>query len=154
MPTVEDVTEKVQRILRQNFKTSLGRDDAFYVELGSTECRISCMQWMPAKDSDRELTGDHHVLVLLRAPVLFQVPITDELCRWIAHEGTHFYIGHPVLFSSEDGKNGELFLDHSLLGDFLDADELTLAVRSVLSRADRCDDELQGRFGGRRLVDR
>jgi len=31
---------------------------------------------------------------------------------------------------------------------------LTLAVRSVLSRADRCDDELQGRFGGRRLVDR
>ena len=153
MPSVDDVTQKVQRILAQNFSTRLGKDGEFLIDRGSTTCRVECASWIAVLDSDGERTDDHHVLVNLRAPVLFNVPITDELCRWIALEGSLWYFGNPVLFADEAGKDGSLYIDHSLLGDFLDSDELKLAVHSVLGRADRLDDELQGRFGGTRVAD-
>ena len=153
MPSVDEVMQKVQRILAQSFSTRLGTDDDFFIDRGSTSCRVSCESWIAIRDSDGEPTDDHHVLVNLRAPVLFDVPITDELCRWIALEGTLWYFGTPVIFPDEEGKDGNLYVDHSLLGTFLDSDELKIAVTSVLGRADRLDDELQGRFGGRRLSD-
>ena len=145
MPTVEDVTQKVQRILAKNFSVRLGGDGGYFLDGGSTTCKVSCQQFGPAEAES--------VLVLLETPILYEVPITDELCRWIALEGTLWYFGTPLIFPDEEGKDGNLYVDHSLLGTFLDSDELKIAVTSVLGRADRLDDELQGRFGGRHLSD-
>ncbi len=42
---------------------------------------------------------------------------------------------------------------HTLLGDYLDEEELHNAVGAVVTTADRLDDELQSRFGGKRSED-
>jgi len=145
VPSVDEVTQKVQRILANKFSTRLGRDGDFFVDRGSTTCRVWCREWGPEDKG--------HVLVCLSSPVLFEVPITDSLYEWIATEGTKNYFGRPVLWLDESGRTGDLAFDHSLLGDFLDSEELRVALMLVLGSADRLDDELQERFGGRRLSD-
>jgi hypothetical protein len=44
-------------------------------------------------------------------------------------------------------------MSHTLLGDYLDEKELVAGLWSVLGAADSWDDELQPRFGGRRMID-
>ena len=46
-----------------------------------------------------------------------------------------------------------LIFSHTLLGDFLDQPELETAMWGLLSVADRWDDELQPKFGGKRSSD-
>lgn len=46
-----------------------------------------------------------------------------------------------------------IFFTHSLLGDYLDEDELVRAVTGMLVVADEIDDELEKQFGGRRFHD-
>jgi hypothetical protein len=54
---------------------------------------------------------------------------------------------------NDDGRTGILGFEHAILGDHLDAPELHQAVAAVGFTADRLDDELQARFGGKRLAD-
>jgi hypothetical protein len=42
---------------------------------------------------------------------------------------------------------------YALLADYLDEDELSTAMWSVIGTADELDDELQKQFGGKRWVD-
>ncbi len=142
MPTVEEVTQRVQRMLADNFSTRLGRDGAFFVEKGSTSCRISCN---PMGETD-------HVLVTLNIPILHDVPISDDLCRWIALEGSRMF-GSYSLYADDSGKEGFLWFGHNLLGDTIDTDELCIAVALCLRMADMEDDELQKRFGGRLTIE-
>ena len=143
VPTVEDVTQKVQRILAKNFSVRLGGDGGYFLDGGSTTCKVSCQQFGPAEAES--------VLVLLETPILYEVPITDELCRWIAIEGRRTfgqYALHPL---DESEKEGNLWFDHALLGDTIDTGELCLTAGLMLAIADHEDDKLQERFGGKRL---
>ena len=144
VPTVQEVSQKVQRILAESFSTNLLPDGGFRVEAGSTAVFVSCETWGAAEES---------VLVRLRAPVLFEVPVTDELCRWIAVEGNLRHFGTLMLMVEEGEKSGTLGMDHTLLGDFLDKDELGYAVAHMGGSADFLDDDLQKRFGGKRYED-
>ena len=144
MPTVQEVSQKVQRILAESFSTNLLPDGAFRIYAGSTAVIVACETWGSDEDS---------VLVRLRAPVLFDVPVTDELCRWIAVEGNLRHFGTLILMVKEGEKSGMLSMDHTLLGDFLDKDELGDAVAAMGSSANFFDDDLQKRFGGKRYED-
>ena len=54
--------------------------------------------------------------------------------------------------SEKEGKF-TLWLTHSLLGDYLDIEELKSAVATMANTADRLDDELKAKFGGERYDD-
>ena len=138
MPTVEEVSQRVQRMLADNFPTRLGRDGDFFVDKGSTSCRISCT----------DLGSSDHVIVKLQIPVLFSVPISDELCRWVAMDTADLF-GSYGLMADDSGKEGMVYCGHNLLGNTIDTDELCMAVAWCLGMADMQDDELQKRFGGR-----
>jgi hypothetical protein len=145
VPTVEDVTQKVQRILANTFSTRLGDDGEYFVDKGSTSCRIRCNKWGPPEAG--------HVLVTLEIPLLFGVPITDELCRWVAIEGRKA-IGTYAVYPNPDSEGeGALWFEHALLGDTIDTDELAIAVGLSIGMADNEDDMLQERFGGKRMID-
>jgi hypothetical protein len=159
VPTLEETTQKVLQFLAENLieassasstpyghpyiDPSLGEDGGYFVDKGSTTCVISFQQWPPGEVG--------HVLVSLRSPVLFNVPITDELCRWIATNGERMFC-HYALAPDESGKLGSLWLRHHvLLGDTIDAGQVFHALVFCLTSADDEDEALQEYFGGNRL---
>jgi hypothetical protein len=73
------------------------------------------------------------------------VPVTDELTRFVATENGKLVFG--VL--SVDEQRGAVLLGHTLLGEFLNREELKVAVAAVATVADGYDDEIKSRFGGR-----
>ena len=149
MADLNEVTAKVQRILAKNWRVELSASGGFFVRLESTGCSITCHQ-RPDDDDD----GDERpVYISIRAAILFDVPVTDDLFKWIATEGTDYRFGKAHLYYEEGETTGQLYFSHTLLGDYLDAEELNWAVGTVGFTADRLDDELLPLFGGRRAAD-
>lgn len=104
--------------------------------------------------SSRVFVSVRHTLevstaVMVAAPVLSRVPLSDDLARAVAA------IADPepqVRFAYAEDR-AELWLEATMPGDDLDADELDDAVRLVGDTADRVDDDLRARFGGERYRD-
>jgi hypothetical protein len=137
-----DVKEKVQGILTDwGLHVTLTRT-GFQVPYESTAVNIAIV--------DQE----SRVLVKLWAMVLRDVQASPALYEWVATEGSTYHFGHAVWnFKNDDPGFGMLSFDHTLLGDYLDADELKQAVVALATTADELDDQLRPRFGGKRWVD-
>lgn len=67
------------------------------------------------------------------------------LARYLVTENFHLLFGHLAYDEAEN----KVWFIHNLLGDFLDKDELTTALRMVATQANHYDDVIKERFGGR-----
>lgn len=143
MADLGEVTSKVQRILAKNWKTELGPDGSFFLRFESTGCFVRCF----------EMGESGSVAVRLTAPILFDVPVSNDLFRWVATDGADYHFGNAHLSLDESATTASLLFTQTILGDFLDEEELNLAVMSVGFTADRLDDELLPVLGGRRATD-
>ena len=141
MSGLSELKEKVQRILAANWQVELSRGGGFFVRGESTGCYIECY--------DSEKTD--WTYVHFYSFVLLDVPITDEFLRYVASSEMSF--GGFIVNFSESGDKGDLLLTHTILGNYLDTEELNLAIASVFYTADDLDDDLQDRFGGQRVID-
>lgn len=114
----------------------------------STRVNVSVQDWGTNKD------GDPASLVRLSCPILWEVDPAPGVYEWVAREGGNFFFGR-VYAQDDPTTPGKLFLgmSHTLLGDYLDEEELSSAMYAMLGTADRLDDELKGKFGGKRLAD-
>jgi hypothetical protein len=142
---------KVQRILTgpMNLRIQLhGNTIAVSFTDMSTRVNLSVDPW--GKNSD----GDESSLVRMWCPILWEVPPSPQLFEWVAKEGGNYFFGH-VSVQDDVNNPGKLFLlmTHTLLGDYLDEGELSSAMYAMLGTADKLDDELKGKFGGKRLAD-
>lgn len=140
---------KVQRILTgpMGLKISLqGNSIAVTFTDVSTRVNVSVTEWGKNKD------GDPSSLVQLSCPILWEVDPSPALFEWIAKSS--YYFGH-LTAHDDSSAPGKLFLmmSHTLLGDYLDEEELSSAMYAMLGTADNLDDELKGKFGGKRLAD-
>jgi len=151
MATVEQTMFKVQRILTgpMNLRIQL-QGNTMYVQFSdaSTQVSLSVAEWGKSKE------GEPRSLVNISSPILWSVTPTPELFEWIAREGGRYYFGH-VSAADDIRDAGKVFLsmNHTLLGDYIDEEELASAMYAVLNTADQLDDELQKRFGGKRWTD-
>jgi hypothetical protein len=142
---------KVQRILTgpMGLRISLqGTTITVTFQDSSTRVNINFTDWGKNK------AGDPSTLVQISSPLLWEVDPTPQLYEWIAREGGKYYFGHVTAYDDSSAA-GKLFLNmsHTLLGDYLDEEELHWALYSLLNTADKLDDELKGKFGGKRLAD-
>jgi hypothetical protein len=114
----------------------------------STRVNLTIQDWGVNKD------GDPQALVRISSPVLWEVDPSPALFEWVAKEGGNYLFGH-VSAHEDATAPGKLFLvmSHTLLGDYLDEEELSSAMYAVLGTADKLDDELKQKFGGKRLAD-
>ncbi len=55
--------------------------------------------------------------------------------------------------ATDDDTVGTIYLEHVLLGEYLDAEELLSALTALALAADRIDDDLQAKYGGERWTD-
>jgi hypothetical protein len=151
MATVEQTTLKVQRLLTgpMGLRVQLSGDSLMVTFANlSTSAFISVRQFGNYED------GQPRTLVRVSAPVLSDVRPSAELYEWVAREGGSYFFGH-VNVMDDASEPGRLFLHmtHTLLGDYLDEDELAAALYGVLGAADELDDQLQQRFGGQRWIE-
>lgn len=151
MANVDQTMMKVQRLLTgpMGLRIQLNGDTiAVQFTDVSTRVNIAVQEWGTNKD------GDPASLVRISCPILWEVNPSPGLYEWIAREGGNFFFGH-VTAHEDSTSAGKLFLvmSHTLLGDYLDEEELSSAMWAILGSADKLDDELKGKFGGKRLAD-
>jgi hypothetical protein len=147
LPTIDEVAQSVHETLAQEWGVEPDKDGSGSVAFGSTWCHVSCVP-----HGDCEVHGNDSVIVCLAAPVLFKVPFTEELCRWVATDGDYLF-GRMKVHPDDSGSLCTVALEHAILGDHLDAEELVWAISAVGLTADGLDDELQALFGGQRSHD-
>lgn len=133
--------DKVQRYLTDLAGTiQIAPDGLFTLKMGSARVFISCTSWAQ--------TGK--TLVGLECPVLIDCQPSAELYEDIATRANDYLFGHLSAAPQTDGSVIVMFT-HTLLGDYLDPDELKTAVLGVLSTADQIDEDMKARFGGKRF---
>jgi Putative bacterial sensory transduction regulator len=137
------LTVKVQRILA-DFLNDVRLNDrgGFMIPYEST------MVVVEPKELENERTA-----VLVFALMNQNVPATPALYEWVARNTDNFMFGHIGIRVDEEGKFANLVFTHTLLGDYLDPEELKQAVGAVATTANDLDEEVQDRFGGERWVD-
>ena len=92
---------------------------------------------------------DDSTAVRASSPVLSQVDMSDGLALRLLELAAE----HPYGCFAHVPARGEVWFQHSILGDDLDRVELESAIDVVASVADGCDDDLAAAFGGLRYAD-
>ncbi len=138
MVTRDEVKGKVQRILSKNFETSLA-GDGFMVQFGST------MVLVAIHDEPFGIEGDQIWLVGILGRILQDVDLTDELAREIATLS-------PI-FGSINWGEGSIHVQHNLIGNTIDEEELSYSLAMIGFYIDQIDDEWQLRFGGNKVIE-
>lgn len=113
------------------------RDGDFTLRNGSAQVFVSVRAF-----------GEASTAVRIFAPINYDVPASPELFHYVATRGSYVF-GH--LRCSERDGTVAVTLGHTLLGEFLDPEELRVALFFVASFGDRLDDEIKSQFGGRRF---
>ncbi|HEX8906218.1 MAG TPA: hypothetical protein VF771_15320 [Longimicrobiaceae bacterium] len=151
MADVDHTMMKVQRLLTGPMELRIsiqGNSITVTFTDSSTRININFIEWGTNK------AGDPSTLVQLTSPLLWEVDPSPALWEWIGREGGNYYFGHVSAYDDSSAP-GKLFLmmKHTLLGDYLDEEELHWALYQLQNTADKLDDELKGKFGGKRLAD-
>lgn len=77
------------------------------------------------------------------------VPVTAELTSYLLQKNLEFVFGGFAL----DVDEGAVWFNHNLLGGHMTPAELEATVGAVATTADRYDDEIKSRFGGRLYIE-
>ena len=77
------------------------------------------------------------------------VPVTADLTSYLLTKNLEFVFGGFAL----DVDEGAVWFNHNLLGEHMTPAELEATVGAVASTADRFDDEIKTRFGGRLYIE-
>lgn len=131
---------KVQQYLTHNFtNVNVDKDSDYSLRHGSARIFV------------RTRTNDNanFTWVSLDIPVLLGVKETPEVFEFVALHADEYVFGHLNAVRTDDGLM--ICLSHSLLGEYLDEEELVRAVGAMLGTAEQLDDELQTQFGGKRF---
>jgi hypothetical protein len=130
------VKDKVQTYLRELAGSfEVDSEDVYTFQLGSTSVFVKVNRM------------DEHVVVLMWCILTRGTPPSPELYEYVATESANYAAGTLSARKREDG-SVVVTLVHQLLGDFLDPEELKLAVSLMAATADGLDDEIVKRFGG------
>ena len=148
-----EAKEKVTKMLTQGLgiNVTLQKNETLMIDVaGSDTDDISTNAFIDFDEFDGK--NGTTSFVEISAPILRQVPESEELYKWISVAGTSFRIGCVEAFPEE---NGTVFLryKYALLADYLDEAELKNALFAVLLTANELDEDLQTKFGGKRYVD-
>ena len=126
-------------------------DDVRVTEKGDFQFRVGSTVVLVQVREQKIYGPGPNTLVYMEAILVLGAPPSLELYRHVALQAGEILFG--TLFAKEDDEGVSVRFSHSLLGDFLDAEELQSALAKVAGTADGLDDELVSAFGGRRLLD-
>jgi hypothetical protein len=124
--TIGDLRARLEAYLTEHFGTfAVDADGDFRIDYESARVFVCPRQW-------RDKT-----VVQMFSVTNVELPLSDELARWL--------FGHFAFHEKES----QVWFGHALLGDFLDAEELVTALSTVARTANKYDDLIKVRFGGK-----
>ncbi|GAA4758929.1 T3SS (YopN, CesT) and YbjN peptide-binding chaperone 1 [Gordonia alkaliphila] len=141
MSNLDATKMKVQRILAENLNGVELTEAGFTVRNGTTRAFITC--------SERD--NGNRTYVRVQVPLLMQVRPSPELFEYIAFHAAEYMFGTVHLMQPADDGTSILMFEHTLLGDYLDEEELLSVVFGLAQVGDEIDEELQAKFGGKRF---
>ncbi|MFN7470871.1 MAG: T3SS (YopN, CesT) and YbjN peptide-binding chaperone 1 [Roseiflexaceae bacterium] len=146
MPTVEQVKNKVLRLMAKAFKITTTDDETILLWHESAACSVKVEEFDPDEDGQ-------NTVVKVSAPILWNVKRTPVLYEWVATSGQAYMFGRVACNISSQASETNLEFEYNLLGDNLDESELITTVTLLLGTANDLDDELQKKFGGKKTSD-
>lgn len=146
MPTVDQVKMRVLKMLSSHMDVRMDDDGDILIRHESAVCWVSVNQWGTPTNEGRD------IVVQVRAPIIWEAKRTPALYEWVATEGQKFMIGRVACNPDDNASLTNVFFEHTLFGDNLDEPEIVHTVGLVLSTANRLDDELVVKFGGRKSI--
>jgi hypothetical protein len=140
---LDELKQKVQRMLTEIAGTvRVDKNGEFIINFKSATAFIECWEQEYGKDKKSTRFG-----VLFRCPLVRDLPVSNELFRYIATENDYRF-GSLVAFLYDDDRKVSVFFDYSILANDLDASEVENALLAVLYTSDELDTEIHKRFGG------
>ncbi len=133
--------EKVGQYMKELFGEMAGvRDDypAYYLIMGSAVVQVFILPW-----------GDNEAIINCRAYVVNGAERTQEMLEYLLRENYEMRFGAFGL-----DKDGSITFEHNIVGSTCDKHELKASVMAVLGTADQYDDQIIGRWGGKRAMDK
>jgi hypothetical protein len=137
--------EKIERCLKEILSGYEVRGELYAVRQGSSVTFIRPFDWREGA-----------TLVRLYSPVLEKVTKAgnERMFEEFSVLNDRFIFGKLYWTGTNEDKSiGSIYLEHMLLGEYLDADELKTALFATALTADEIDDELKAKFGGERWSD-
>jgi hypothetical protein len=110
----------------------------YAVMVGSAMVNVAVFPW-----------GDDDAVVCAYSYVVTKVELTPDLMKDLLQKNLQMRFGAFGV----DG-DGDIVFSHSIVGSSCDKSELKASVMAVLVTADKHDDEIVGRWGGQRALDR
>ena len=138
MSIVDSTKLKVQSYLIKLGNPALDEDGDLSLQSGSARVfvRVNAM-------------GDDQSIVESCCYALSKVTGTPALYEYVATKNNYRFCKLSLVVM-DDG-TGRVMVGHTLLGTYLDPDELLIAVSLVADLADNLDDEMKAKFGGERF---
>jgi Putative bacterial sensory transduction regulator len=95
------------------------------------------------------LPWNEDTVVNVRSTVVSDVTLTKDLLNYLLREN------HEMRFGGFSvSKVGDILFEHTIVGSTIDKKELESSVLAVLEIADKYDDEIVMRWGGKRALDK
>jgi hypothetical protein len=146
MPTADQVKMRVLKMLSNHMSVRIDDDGDILTTHESAVCWVRVKEWGKATDEGMD------VVIQVIAPILWDVKRTPALYEWVATEGQGFVFGHVACNSNSNASLTNLFFEHAILGDNVDEPEIVHSVFIMLTTANKLDDDLIGKFGGRKSI--
>jgi len=150
------VKDKVTRFAKEVFNVVMIDDDGdLVIPYESTKIFIRVFEREVAKEMEEFWTENQlsRTAVYVWAPTIYDVKPSNDLYKWVATEGADFFYGHCKVGAFGEKGNVQVLFEITLAGDTIDPGELKQALLAVAMTADDLDDELQRKFGGKRVDD-
>lgn len=139
-----DLHAKVSSFLAELGCDNEAMGDVYRYYQGSTVVFMRPTMWL-----------DKYTILQFTAVVLTDVPRegNEYMFEYFSNMNNELHFGRLSWESQEIEDVGNVILTHSLLGDYLDREELQTSLLVLAYTADEIDEELQARFGGKRWLD-
>ena len=131
---VLEIKDRVQRYLASATQVEITEDGAMTFRNGSARFFIRV-----AEHADS-------TMIAIFCPLVFKLTPSLELYKHIALHADDYIFGHLSAVETDEGIRVDL--THTLLGDYLDEEELHWAVGAMANAADDLDDKFVTQFGG------
>ncbi|NBU62938.1 MAG: hypothetical protein EBS29_00270 [Chloroflexia bacterium] len=143
MPTVAQVTALALKYLAP-LGAEIDEEGDIYVDQDGTICYVSIEEF------GEQIKKGNDILVKIYAPMVWDVPRTPALYKWVATEAQTDFLCRVACNENHagDAKLTDIYLEHGMFGDNMQAEELLSSVVYMISVVNLSYQDIHDTFGG------
>lgn len=143
MPTVAQVTALALKYLAP-LDAEVDDEGVIGIEKDGILCYVSIEEF------GKQVKQGNDILVKIYAPMVWDVPRTPALYKWVATEAQTDYLCRVACNDNHagDAKLTDIYLEHGMFGDNMQAEELVSSVVYMMAVVNLSYQDIHDTFGG------